>query len=230
MFGFAGETDLHLDNVEIETAQTTASSRSLSFEVGANGASATEKKMLIVGISGGGATLTVSSVTYAGVSMTALASGGTGAPYFSEFRAFYLLDPPTGTADIVATQSGSTNMSIKIAFSVYGVKQAAPTAVGSGRYATPNTITQSITASVAGSWLMSALYGSNPNNATSPSNYFDATELGYLDDGISNYYYNGLDKSPAIGSASAPSFNYKHPANSNAQPVAMFSVILEPFA
>ncbi len=226
-FGFSGTTDLTIDDIDFETVQSTATTRTLSFTVGA---ASTEKKILIVGLTGGGSTLTVTSCTYAGQTMTSLASNGTGAPYYSETRLFYLLDPPTGTADVVATQSTGTNMSIRFVLSVYGVKQDVPVVTSGQRFSTPNTLTLSITATVANSWLISSIYGSNPANATSPSNYFDATELGYLDNSVSNYYYNGLDKSPAIGSASAPSFNYKHPANSNAQPVAMWAIILVPYA
>ena len=121
-------------------------------------------------------------------------------------------------------------MSIRFVLSVYGVKQDVPVVTSGQKFSTPNTLTLSITATVANSWLVSSIYGSNPNNAATPSNYFDATELGYLDNGVTNYYYNGLDKSPVISSASSPSFNYKHPANSNAQPVAMWAIILVPYA
>lgn len=226
-FGFSGTTDLTIDDIDFETVQSTAATRTLSFTVGA---ASNEKKILIVGLTGGGATMNVTSCTYAGQSMTLLASNGTGSPYFSETRLYYLLDPPTGTADVVATQSTTTNMSIRFVLSVYGVKQAAPVATSGNRFALPNTLTLSITATVADSWLISSIYGSNPANATTPSNYFNATQLAYLDNGVSNWYYNGLDKSPVIGSASSPSFNYKHPANSNAQPVAMWAIILEPYS
>ena len=220
------KTALTIDTVNYETIQSTASSRSLSFTVNAE---TDQHKMLIVGISGGGASLTVTGVTYAGVSMTALATGGSGSPYYSEYRLFYLLDPPTGTANITATQSTGTNMSISFGLSVYGAKQSAPVAVGSGRYATPNTLTQSITASVSGSWIVSSITGGTVNNASPPSNYYTVAELETLNLGTASYQQNGLDKTPTIGSASAPSFNYKHPANNNAQPVGMFSLVLEPY-
>ena len=220
------KTALTIDTVNYETTQSTASSRSLSFTVNAE---TDQHKMLIVGISGGGASLTVTGVTYAGVSMTALATGGSGSPYYSEYRLFYLLDPPTGTANIIATQSTGTNMSIRFGLSVYGVKQSAPVGVASGRYATPNTLTQSITASVSGSWIISSITGSDVNNASPPSNYYTVSELATLNLGTASYQQNGLDQSPTIGSASSPSFNYKHPANNNAQPVGMFSLVLEPY-
>jgi hypothetical protein len=217
-----GSAVLVFDNFTEETAQTTASSRSISHTT-------TDEnfRMMIVHITGGGATLNVTSVTYGGVAMTALATGGSGSPYYNESRLFGLVDPPTGTNNVVATQSTSTNMSIKAVLTVYGSKATLASgslvnAVGG----TGNSVTVAVTPTVTGSWVFgSANAGVSSATQSPPSNYFTNAEINAL---TSSSKKSAYKTNPTINSSNSVHFFHRHPAHTNPVPYSGVAVVLEP--
>lgn len=97
-------------------------------------------RILVVGVSLHSLTTSVSSVTYAGSSLTLIGS-------FSRVSMWRLLAPPVGTANIVATLSPASRLVVG-ATSYFGVDQTTPTGAfvsGSG----PDTVPPSITVTSA---------------------------------------------------------------------------------
>ena len=217
-----GSAFLVFDNFTEETTQTTSSSRSISHTT-------TDEnfRMMIVHITGGGATLNVTSVTYGGVAMTSLATGGSGSPYHSESRLFGLIDPPTGTNNVVATQSTGTNMSIKAVLTVYGAKATLPSgSLVNATGGTGNSMTMPVTPTVAGSWVFGGT-NAGVSNATQspPSNYFTNAEINALTPSSKKSAYK---TNPTISSSNSVHFFHKHPAHTGAVPYGGVAVVLEP--
>jgi hypothetical protein len=215
-----GSADLVFDAFSYETAVSTASSRSLSHTT------TTENfRLMIVHIQGGGATLTVTGVTYGGVAMTQIASGGSGSGYWSESRLFGLIDPPTGTNNVVATQSTGTNMGINSIITVYGAKDTLPSgSLVSASGGSGNCMTMAVTPTITGSWVFGAA-NAGVSNATQspPSNYFTTPEMALRTDKRAAY-----TTSPTIGSSNSVHFFHKHGAHSNPVPYSGVGVVLEP--
>ena len=219
---------LTVDNFTVGTSTQSSSTGTESHTVSA---SSKEKKILLVTVRTGGVDSTISSCTYAGVAMTSLGTDTTGAGNYTRHTCFYLLNPPTGTADIVATKSNSSAHCKIVALSLYGAKQTAPTfAVNAGSYSPSSGITTNITPP-ANSWVYSTLSGSSPTNSTNdpPSTYYTNDELTVLnsDTSVTKKKY-GLKKDPTTGSVNAVQMYFKHPANNNNQPVVLSVFAVEP--
>ena len=204
--------NLQLNNYGYEDTQSTSSSRSLTFTVGAG-----SNRLLLVFVSGGGASLGVTSVTYGSQSLTKIADGTSGSPYYHDMELWGLVNPNVGTYSVTATQSGNTNMAIHDIISFYGAKQSLPTVYGtnSGNSA---SISHNITPTATGSWVIGALYG----GSLVSSSYFSTAELQVL---VSTRSFNltGLKTNPTIGSANTIQWTL-----SGAQPYTSIAVAVEP--
>jgi hypothetical protein len=218
---------LTVDNFTVGTNTQASSTGTQSHIVSA---SSKEKKILLVTVRTAGVDSTQSACTYAGVAMTSLGTAICGTGNYTRQTCFYLLDPPTGTADIVVTKSNSGAHCKIIALSLYGAKQSAPTfAINSGNFSPTAGITTNITPP-ANSWVYSSLSGSDPINSSTnpPSTYYTNAELTVLnsDTSVTKKKY-GLKKDPTTGSTNAVKMYFKHSANNNNQPVVLSAFAVE---
>lgn len=120
--------------------------------------------------------VTATSVTYNGDAMTATSNSpydpGTGRHYL-----YYLVNPDTGTHDVVITLSGSTVIRSDSA-SYTGVKQSGqPDAVGSNTTASGTTLTTSVTVVAENSWIFGNAR-ENVNGNTAASDHTKQRESG----------------------------------------------------
>lgn len=129
--------------------------------------------ILIVSISAwnnGGTGTGCSSVTYNGVSMTAVgnSTGSTGTTtgqfYTEQWR---LVAPSTGTNNIVATVAGKTDKLGVAAISFTGADQTTGVDVSGRTFGTSGTVTQSVTTTAASEFLIDAVCHLSANNPTS---------------------------------------------------------------
>ena len=219
MTGITGA--LTVDNFTVGSSTQASSTGTESHTVSA---SSKQKKILLVTVRTAGVDSTQSSCTYAGVAMTSLGTDICGSGNHTRQTCFYLLNPPTGTADIVVTKSNSSAHCKIIALSLYGAKQSAPTfAINAGQFSPTAGITTNITPP-ANSWVYSSLSGSSPTNSATdpPSTYYTNAELTVLnsDTSVTKKKY-GLKKDPTTGSTNAVKMYFKHSANNNSQPVVL---------
>ena len=124
------------------TASNNASSITWSHTIGSGG-----NRILIVGVSiaAGSAVPSVSSVTYGGVNLTFI--NAVSAPDVRRSEMWYLLNPTSGTADIVVTLSGVPYAVLVGGSSFYNVNQSVP--LGTSNTATGWSATPSVTVSSA---------------------------------------------------------------------------------
>lgn len=127
------------------------SSITFSLTVG----SGTDRYLIVAGGNDDGGGVTCSSATYNGVSMTEAVEAGTGA----HACLYYLLNPDSGTHNVVVTMSGSADISMG-AVSFTGADQAAPDD-SDYEETSSTTTTVNLTSTVDNSWIATLVLSEN---------------------------------------------------------------------
>ena len=183
-------------------ATTQASSKTVSVDVGTG-----NNRLLLVWVSGGGVAQ-VTTATYDGVSMTNLGTGTSGSPYHHSMRCFSLVNPSSGSNNLIVSQSSNSHIAVH-AISFKNAHQSTPTIVTTnGGFA--STTTLGITPTVAGSFILCCGYGASQITTNQPFN-------------ISFYNgFGGYHKTPNIGSNNNMTFTFSN------QPYGAVAVAIKP--
>ena len=122
------------------TTNSSANPNSTTFTVSNHTVSNGLNRMLLVGISQKNKTVT--SVTYAGQSMTLVGEWLTGTA--ARVHVYRLMDPPVGTGDVVVTLGANPDKGIIVGATTFtGVNQTTPLGTWTAANATSNTATTS---------------------------------------------------------------------------------------
>jgi hypothetical protein len=198
------------------TAFAVSASAAITFDAVAskaatNGASTTwthttgtgTDRILIVGLATedtSTSVLNVSTITYGGVAMTAVANSTAtaGSSTYDRAQLFYLLNPASGTNTISVTWGGAVNGISAGSISLAGVAQSAPSTAAINSATSGNTISANIAVATAGSWLVSVA-NSGASNATLTPGSTQTKRWGL---GQSNSGGAGSTATPATGTVS----------------------------
>lgn len=135
------------DNSSEKVEGGSVSSTTLSHTVGTGSA-----RYLVVGtVFRGGANLVATAVTYNGVAMTKIGSDRTNAGACNS-NIWGLVNPASGTNDVVVTYSGTGNTMLVVASSYTGVHQTNPVDNNTGTTGTGTTFTASLTPVAGNCW------------------------------------------------------------------------------
>ena len=197
-------SDLSIDTNIAFSTTSQATSRTVSVTVGNN-----LNRLLLVWIGGGGVAISNGTATYNGVSMTRLAEGTSGSPYYHSCQLYYLVAPSTGTNNLTVTQSGDAHIQITSVVSLYGAKQSAPTIYNTTGGFSSNVST-SLTPTTAKDWLMTAGRGHNQASTNQPLNLT-----------VGSGSFGGYHTTPSIGSSNSITFTLE-----SSQPYGAVAVVV----
>lgn len=147
--------------------------------------------------------ISVTGVTYNGVAMTNVPTNSpVTTPGGELLYVFYLINPTTGTHDIIATLSGSDTVR-SVSISHTGVKQSGqPNASGNGTASGESSITDSITATVSNCWVV-AFTSNTVDVAADGINYVHRDDSAGVGVGDTNASVSGLVSQTVNTSGSA---------------------------
>ncbi|HYL66542.1 MAG TPA: DUF2341 domain-containing protein [Nitrosopumilaceae archaeon] len=138
-------TPILLDNVKNTTGSGSSSYTLPNFVVGSG-----SNRLLLVGIESN--TGTVQSLTYSGISLTR--ANGTTNTVDSEI--WYLVNPPTGSANIAVTMTGTANVELG-AYSFFGVDQTYPISFSAYRTGSGNSGLVKANTTSINSWVIDSI-------------------------------------------------------------------------
>jgi uncharacterized repeat protein (TIGR02543 family) len=113
------------------------------------------------------ADMTISSVTYNGAAMTAIANSqvSDGTTTVNRAQLFYQVNPASGAHNVVVTFAGTVNGASAGAVSLSGAAQSGPEAVATNHLGSGSTISTNITTLTAGAWVVDVI-GSGASSVT----------------------------------------------------------------
>ena len=158
----------------------------------------------------------VTGVTYDGEALTKIRSDEAVGNVRSEI--WRLLDPPTGTANVVVTTTGALGETAVIAVTLNGVHQTTPEEANQGTSGSSSTPSISITTTTDGAWLLTV----STAESTFSSNGADQTTLATLTDQSYENTRGSYEEKVSAG-ADTQSFNL-----GSGQPWSISSVAVKP--
>lgn len=202
---------------------TTSSTSTLSHTVGSG------SKRILCAVVTVSDSQTVSGVTYGGVAMTLLTNTAVFGATNSTSYLYYLVAPAVGTANIVATVSGTPSVTMAAA-SYKGVEQASPiTTSATNKVDSGNPISASVTSSAASNWIVAA--GAQvPYSGTKLRSFSQTvvtTETARVPSGVSGNWSLWGDSNGQIGSATSVQSTFTSSSGSHEWGLIVFNLTAE---
>lgn len=150
-------SDFRIENQTVDSERTSVSSVTLSHVVGSG-----SNRILVVTVksrdNSSATDLPITGITYNGVALTKIRSDMTGDPNRVRTEIWYLVDPASGTHDVVVSFTGTVDRTVVSAYSMQGAKTTGVPDANAGSASAGTSVTTNITTVADGAIIIDALY------------------------------------------------------------------------